>query len=427
MVATAAAAAAEGKQIVAEAPDGKKKGRRGRREMRRIEDRTSRQVTFSKRRNGLMKKAFELSVLCDAEVGLIVFSPRGRLYQFASATELQKTIDKYLNHTKGAPASLKVDLPGVETWKSEATTLEKKIDAIEAHKRKLLGEGLGSCSIQELQELEQKKLMDQISELREKERNLMKENEMLRDQIIGGTVVMDKAVGNQAGKVMKKGKKKQAKDELDRQKQAEKKRRRLEKALANSAAIISELEKKKQKKKEEQQRLDEEGAAIAEAVALHVLIGEDSDEPCHLMLNKHRKCNHWDPSAAFHFAQGTDIYPSDGLICANHAYAPRGRWTDLEIGQPLPFGGEVRDFQAPCYQGTFHQSVTCPGFIAAQAVSLLQIREECSGVVAFSTSSSYRCLVHPYISGQLPQEDSKPKPEVLDVQDGGGNTNDYNS
>ncbi|KAF9615469.1 hypothetical protein IFM89_023727 [Coptis chinensis] len=59
---------------------------------------------------------------------------------------------------------------------------------------------------------------------------------------------------------VRKGKKKQAKDEVDRLKQAEKKKRRLEKALATSAAIRSELEKKKQKKKEEQQRLDEEGA-----------------------------------------------------------------------------------------------------------------------------------------------------------------------
>lgn len=82
------------------------------------------------------------------------------------------------------------------------------------------------------------------------------------------------------GKGVKKGKKKQVKDELDRMKQAEKKKRRLEKALATSAAIISELEKKKQKKKEEQERLDEEGAAIAEAVALQVLIGEDTDEEC---------------------------------------------------------------------------------------------------------------------------------------------------
>jgi hypothetical protein len=57
---------------------------RGKTQMKRIENATSRQVTFSKRRNGLLKKAYELSVLCDAEVALIVFSPRGKLYEFAN-------------------------------------------------------------------------------------------------------------------------------------------------------------------------------------------------------------------------------------------------------------------------------------------------------------------------------------------------------
>ncbi|XP_010448392.1 PREDICTED: uncharacterized protein LOC104730855 [Camelina sativa] len=86
-------------------------------------------------------------------------------------------------------------------------------------------------------------------------------------------------VCKQVQPVVRKAKKKHGKDEFDRIKQAEKKKRRLEKALATSAAIRAELEKKKQKRLEEQQRLDEEGAAIAEAVALHVLLGEeDSDD-----------------------------------------------------------------------------------------------------------------------------------------------------
>nr|XP_018685808.1 PREDICTED: floral homeotic protein AGAMOUS-like [Musa acuminata subsp. malaccensis] len=50
----------------------RKMARRGRAELRRVEDRTSRQVCFSKRRSGLFKKAYELSVLCDAEVALRV-------------------------------------------------------------------------------------------------------------------------------------------------------------------------------------------------------------------------------------------------------------------------------------------------------------------------------------------------------------------
>ena len=57
---------------------------RGKIEIKRIENTTSRQVTFGKRRNGLLKKAYELSVLCDAEVALIVFSNRGRLYEYAN-------------------------------------------------------------------------------------------------------------------------------------------------------------------------------------------------------------------------------------------------------------------------------------------------------------------------------------------------------
>ncbi|CAN1332767.1 Agamous-like MADS-box protein AGL19 [Linum perenne] len=61
---------------------------RGKTQMKRIENATSRQVTFSKRRNGLLKKAFELSVLCDAEVALIIFSPRGKLYEFSSSRRL---------------------------------------------------------------------------------------------------------------------------------------------------------------------------------------------------------------------------------------------------------------------------------------------------------------------------------------------------
>lgn len=64
----------------------KVKRKRGRVELRRIEDRTSRQVRFSKRRSGLFKKAHELSVLCEAEVALVVFSPAGRLYEFASSS-----------------------------------------------------------------------------------------------------------------------------------------------------------------------------------------------------------------------------------------------------------------------------------------------------------------------------------------------------
>ncbi|KAJ0791691.1 putative transcription factor MADS-type1 family [Helianthus annuus] len=55
-------------------------------EIKRIEDKSSRLVTFSKRRSGLFKKARHLSVLCDADVAVIVFSARGKLYEFSSGS-----------------------------------------------------------------------------------------------------------------------------------------------------------------------------------------------------------------------------------------------------------------------------------------------------------------------------------------------------
>ncbi|XP_017696997.2 agamous-like MADS-box protein AGL14 [Phoenix dactylifera] len=57
---------------------------RGKTEMKLIENLTSRQVTFLKWRNDLLKKVFELSVLCDAKVTVIVFYLRGRLCEFSS-------------------------------------------------------------------------------------------------------------------------------------------------------------------------------------------------------------------------------------------------------------------------------------------------------------------------------------------------------
>lgn len=53
--------------------------------IRRIDNISARQVTFSKRRRGLLKKAEELAVLCDAEVGLIIFSATGKLFEYASS------------------------------------------------------------------------------------------------------------------------------------------------------------------------------------------------------------------------------------------------------------------------------------------------------------------------------------------------------
>jgi len=52
------------------------------------------QVTFTKRKFGLMKKAYELSVLCDCEIAVIIFNHSDKLFQFAS-TDMDRVLLKY--------------------------------------------------------------------------------------------------------------------------------------------------------------------------------------------------------------------------------------------------------------------------------------------------------------------------------------------
>ena len=53
-------------------------------QLKRIKNKISRQVAFSKRRSGLLKKAHEISVLCEAEEALIVFSSKGKLFEYST-------------------------------------------------------------------------------------------------------------------------------------------------------------------------------------------------------------------------------------------------------------------------------------------------------------------------------------------------------
>ncbi|XP_054781960.1 MADS-box protein SOC1-like [Prosopis cineraria] len=92
--------------------------------------RLERQVTFSKTRNGLLKKAFELSVRCEAEVGLIIFPPRGKLFEFSSSS-LQETIDRYHKYIRNSHFPRQ----NVQHLTHETASM-KKIELLEASKRR---------------------------------------------------------------------------------------------------------------------------------------------------------------------------------------------------------------------------------------------------------------------------------------------------
>ncbi|CAI0385665.1 unnamed protein product [Linum tenue] len=67
---------------------------------------SNRQVTFSKRRSGLFKKASELCTLCGVEIAIIVFSPGHKVFSFGHPS-IQALLDRFLarNPTKLATSS----------------------------------------------------------------------------------------------------------------------------------------------------------------------------------------------------------------------------------------------------------------------------------------------------------------------------------
>ncbi|KAL5559830.1 hypothetical protein UlMin_036041 [Ulmus minor] len=173
---------------------------RGKVQMKRIENPVHRQVTFCKRRAGLLKKARELSVLCDAEIGLFIFSAHGKLYELATKGTMQGLIEKYTKSTRGSlPEDQQAISPETQSLdaKKEISMLKQEIEIMHKGLRYMFGGGAGTMTLDELQVLEKNleiwiyhirstkmDLMSQeIQLLRNKEGILTAANQYLQDKI----------------------------------------------------------------------------------------------------------------------------------------------------------------------------------------------------------------------------------------------------
>ncbi|XP_050842246.1 myocyte-specific enhancer factor 2B [Serinus canaria] len=111
----------------------------------RILDQRNRQVTFTKRKFGLMKKAYELSVLCDCEIALIIFNSTNRLFQYAS-TDMDKVLLKYTEYSEPHESRTNSDI--LETLKRKGLGLEshelelEEGSEVPGDKGRRLGEGV---------------------------------------------------------------------------------------------------------------------------------------------------------------------------------------------------------------------------------------------------------------------------------------------
>ncbi|KAJ0037920.1 hypothetical protein Pint_23207 [Pistacia integerrima] len=160
---------------------------RGKIAIKRIENPTTRQVTFSKRRGGLLKKTHELSVLCDAQIGLIIFSSTGKLCQYCTEPLRMEQIIERRQKVTGTR------IPEHDTREelfNELAVLKKETRRLQLSMRRYTGEDMSSIPYEDLDQLEQQLelsvdkvrqrkselLQQQLENLRRKERMLEEEN-----------------------------------------------------------------------------------------------------------------------------------------------------------------------------------------------------------------------------------------------------------
>nr|CAX11663.1 MADS domain MPF2-like transcription factor [Withania somnifera]CAX11667.1 MADS domain MPF2-like transcription factor [Withania somnifera] len=163
--------------------------------IQKIDNITARQVTFSKRRRGLFKKAEELSVLCDADVAIIIFSATGKLFEYASSS-MRDILGKY----KLQSANLeKVDQPSLDLQLENSLNmrLSKQVADKTRELRQMRGEELEGLSLEELQQIEKRleagfnrvleikgaRIMDEITKLQRKGAELMEEKKQLNQKM----------------------------------------------------------------------------------------------------------------------------------------------------------------------------------------------------------------------------------------------------
>lgn len=142
---------------------------RGKIEIKKIENATNRQVTYSKRRNGIFKKAKELTVLCDAKISLIMLSSTRKYHEYTSPnTTMKNMIDQYQSTL------------GVDIWSTHYEKMQENLKRLKEINNKLrreirqrTGEDMSGLNLQELCQL-QESISKSVAEISERKYHMIK-------------------------------------------------------------------------------------------------------------------------------------------------------------------------------------------------------------------------------------------------------------
>ncbi|XP_023638606.1 protein MADS AFFECTING FLOWERING 5 isoform X2 [Capsella rubella] len=158
-------------------------------EIKRIEDKSSRQVTFCKRRNGLMEKARQLSILCESSVALVIVSSTRKLYSFSSGDSMAKILSRFevqqaddtktsdLAETSRNYLSHKELLEIVQCKLEEAKSDNVSIDFLKSLEEQL------KTALSVTRDRKTELMMEFVKTHQEKEKLLREENQILTSQL----------------------------------------------------------------------------------------------------------------------------------------------------------------------------------------------------------------------------------------------------
>uniref|UniRef100_A0A0E0JVX2 MADS-box domain-containing protein n=1 Tax=Oryza punctata TaxID=4537 RepID=A0A0E0JVX2_ORYPU len=189
---TTAKAAAE-MDVVGGGEGRRRKRTRGRQkiEMKLIENKDARQVCFSKRREGVFKKASELSVLCGARVAVVFFSPAGRPHCFGHPS-VHAVADRFLLGRSTAVAAVAATAEEEEeAVVREFNRMEERLtDALEAEARRrdALDEAARAAGVWDDADVRRAGLADLLSMLAALERVQAEVSERVHEIIVEETM-----------------------------------------------------------------------------------------------------------------------------------------------------------------------------------------------------------------------------------------------
>ncbi|XVE51597.1 hypothetical protein DITRI_Ditri02bG0054400 [Diplodiscus trichospermus] len=141
-------------------------------EMEMVKDKGLRQVTFSKRRVGMFKKADELAILCGAQVATIVFSPGGKPYSFGHPC-VEAVAQRFLNQEATPNVSIPCQLVDSQQERLLKQQLDCLLEQIEAEKKRgevleeaLKASGKDKVDEKSLNELNREELLEMMKSMR---------------------------------------------------------------------------------------------------------------------------------------------------------------------------------------------------------------------------------------------------------------------